>query len=236
MVEDIPKIILIDGLPGSGKSTSCRKVAFQLNALGFDAVTLFETQENHPLHVIPTDETGAAWPDIHLKIDSDSFANQSLIRWKTLLQQRNDQIYVIESFPFQSFIRVLFQMNTAREQIEMHWANWLQTITGLQARLIFFKESNPEELFAAACENRGKDWTSYMCDSCQQMPYAKSRGWLGEKAAAGIISDYAHLINALAPTMTTPKLVVESRPRSYEQRDSEISKFLIPESKLLLPG
>lgn len=229
METSIPQIVLIDGLPGSGKSTACGKVTEDLKMLGHQATSIYETQQDHPLHVIPTDETGAAWADIHLRIDADSFVSQSLERWKALLSDKQRPTYVIESFPFQSFIRVLFQMDTPADRIQDHWNHWLETITGNQASFIYFKEPNPRELFEMACAVRGIEWTSYMCQSCEQMPYAHSRGWLGKNAVVGVLSEYAALIDQLVDAIPIPTLVVESQPQDYSQRDTTIRRFLTPE-------
>ena len=222
----VPKLILIDGLPGSGKSTSGQQVAERISASGRPAQLLVETQSNHPLHVFPTDDMGAAWSDIHLRTTADRFAARSLELWTSFLGRTDATSFVLESYPFQSSVRVLMQMDAELDTILEYWNAWQTIVPRDEGFLIYFKEADPVALIESACRSRGEEWTNYMCRSCEQMPYAANRGWVGIDAVKGLILDYAELMDTLVAMAHLPVLTLPARPVGYDDRQLEIYRAL----------
>ena len=46
---DLPRIIFVDGLPGSGKSTTAQRLSLHLRRQGYRARWVFEHEEPHPV-------------------------------------------------------------------------------------------------------------------------------------------------------------------------------------------
>ena len=68
------RIVLIDGLPGSGKSTAAAAIGRQLP----NSRVFLESDPHHPLLVGLPDEKGAAFADIHEFHSAGSFATAAL--------------------------------------------------------------------------------------------------------------------------------------------------------------
>ncbi len=218
MSDTIPRLILIDGLPGAGKSTTGELLSAAISASGQPSELYLETQPNHPLHVFPTDELGAAWTNIHLKTTPETFGQRSLELWDTFLAQNTGVVSIIESFPFQSSIRVLMQMNQSSELIENYWNEWQHRVARLDAVLLFFHETDPISLIEQAFEERGDQWTSYIVRSFELMPYCKTRGLTGKEATIGFLRDYAELLDHLMSNIQIRAVTFEARPENYEER------------------
>jgi hypothetical protein len=216
------KIFFLDGPPGSGKSTSAELLATRIRESGHATQVFFETQLDHPLHVVPPDEFGAAWPDIHLKLSPAQFAAESLFLWSKFLGEAGEEAFVLESFPFQSTLRVLMQMNAGESLIQEFWMDWQAMAAAEDSVLIYFREPDHRGLTQKAMDLRGDEWTRYMVGGIEQMPYVQARGWKGVEAVHGILGDYAILVEKLMADCSLRTLIYEARPTSYEARQLRI--------------
>jgi len=113
-----PQILFIDGLPGSGKSTATEAVGGSVS----NSRVFVETAPNHPLLVGAPDRMGAAFADIHKIHSADSFAAEALGRLESFLKNAgHDVLYVFESHPVQSTVRVFFQLDASETMILQFW-------------------------------------------------------------------------------------------------------------------
>lgn len=206
------RLILIDGLPGSGKSS----LAAELSPNAF-----FETSPNHPLHPVPTDDYGAAWARIHELVTPESFAEQSLGRWEAFLG-RLDELTVVESFPFQCSIRVLLQIDAPRSLIDRYWADWQALVKPIPNQTIFLKTGDPVGLLNRIADRRGEEWKRYISEACDQMPFGKSRGLSGWAAVEAFMRAYAGLIEELISRADVPIAVFDAEPSDYAARSNEV--------------
>ncbi|WP_435530225.1 hypothetical protein [Paenibacillus vini] len=85
------RVVLVEGIPGSGKSTFARFLANQFERNGHTCNLFFETTYNHPIiHSVSFD-------------DYNMFIESYLDRWnKFLPNQSSGDVVVMESALFQS--------------------------------------------------------------------------------------------------------------------------------------
>ncbi len=209
-------LILIDGLPGSGKSTLAADLAAH-----YGAEVLYETSPNHPLHPIPTDEIGAAWPKIHEQVSASEFAEQSLARWQSFLEGRNTAS-VVESFPFQSSIRVLFQIDASVGQIEEYWRRWQDLVLPAQPKIVFLRTEDPAGLMNRVAVLRGLEWRSYIGEAFAHMPFCLNRDLKGWAAVEASLEAYARQIESLIAISSIRIEVFEAEPANYEARKKRV--------------
>jgi hypothetical protein len=73
---------------------------------------------DHPLLVAAPDQIGAAFAGIHEKHSADSFPAAALGKLDAFLKSaETDVLYVFESHPIQSTVRVLFQLDAPQTTI-----------------------------------------------------------------------------------------------------------------------
>jgi hypothetical protein len=216
------QILFIDGLPGSGKSTAAEAVGGYLR----NSRVFAETAPNHPLLVGTPDQMGAAFADIHQRYSADSFAAAALGRLESFLTSAgSDVLYVFESHPIQSTVRVLFQLNAPQTTILRFWSDFQDRLVLIQPRLIYFQESDPLQAFKQIFRARGPAWESYLVEAMTQTPRALARALSGVEGTDRMVLEYAGLVDQLADLWRFPILRLPARPESYEARTAALTKW-----------
>src|SRR6516225_5743374 len=219
-----PQILFIDGLPGSGKSMAAKAVGGSVS----DSRVFVESAPNHPLLVGTPDRMGAAFADIHEIHSADSFAAAALGRLESFLEGAgHDVLYVFESHPIQSTVRVLFQMDAPQTTILQFWSNLQDRLAVVQPRLIYFQESHPLQALKEINRKRGPIWESYLVEALEQSPWMRARALSGVEGADQMVVAYADLIDQLAKLWRFPILKLPARPENYEARTDMLTKWVM---------
>jgi hypothetical protein len=218
-----PQILFIDGLPGSGKSTAAEAAGGSIA----DTRVFVETAPNHPLLVSAPDQIGAAFADIHERHSAGSFAAAALGKLEAFLgDAEHDVLYVFESHPIQSTVRVLFQLDAPRTTILRFWADLQDQLAVVQPRLIYFQERNPLQALKEINRKRGPAWERYLVESFEQSPWMQARALSGAEGADQMFVAYADLIDELAGLWRFPILQLPARPESYEVRKDVLTRWV----------
>ena len=219
-----PQILFIDGLPGSGKSMAAKAVGGSVS----DSRVFVESAPNHPLLVGAPDRMGAAFADIHERHSAGSFAAAALGRLESFLEGAgHDVLYVFESHPIQSTVRVLFQLDAPQTTISQFWSNLQDRLAMAQPRLIYFHERNPLQALKEINRKRGPTWESYLVEALEQSPWMRARALSGVEGADQMLVAYADLIDQLAELWRFPILKLPARPENYEARTDVLTKWVM---------
>jgi hypothetical protein len=219
-----PHILFIDGLPGSGKSMAAEAVGGYLP----NSRIFLETAPNHPLLVAALDRMGAVFADIHKIHSGDSFAAAALGRLDSFLESAGrDVLYVFESHPIQSAVRVLFQLDAPITTILRFWSDLQDWLAFAERRLIYFQERNPLQAVKEIARKRGPTWESYLIEALQQSPWMQARALSGVEGAYEMFVEYANLINRLTGLWRFPMLTLPARPENYEARTDSLTKWIV---------
>jgi len=219
-----PQILFIDGLPGSGKSTAAAAVGRRLS----HSRVFLETAPDHPLLAATPDRQGAAFADIHEIHSWDTFAAAALAKLESFLESAGgDGLYVFESHPIQSTVRVLFQLDAPRPMILRFWSDLQDRLAVAQPRLIYFQESNPLQAVKDIARQRGPSWESYLVEALKQSPWIRARALSGIDGVKEMLVEYAGLVDQLADLWRAPILTLPARPENYQARIDVLTKWVM---------
>jgi hypothetical protein len=170
---------------------------------------------------------GAAFADIHEIHSPDSFAAAALGRLESFLESAGrDVLYVFESHPIQSTVRVLLQLNAPQTTILRFWSDLQDRLAVVQPRLIYFQERNPLQALREINRKRGPAWESYLVDAVERSPWMQARALSGVEGADQMLVAYADMVDQLADLWRFPMLKLPARPESYEARTNVLAKWV----------
>jgi hypothetical protein len=218
------QILFIDGLPGSGKSMAAEAVGRRLS----NSRIFLESAPHHPLLVAMPDRMGAAFADIHEVHSMDSFATAALRKLEVFLSSAEGEVlYVFESHPIQSMVRVLFQLDAPQATILRFWSDLQDRLAFVQPRLIYFQETNPLQAVKEIARMRGPAWESYLIEALRQSPWMQARALSGSKGAYQMLVEYAALSDQLMDSWRFPMLKLAARPENYETRTDALIRWVM---------
>jgi hypothetical protein len=134
-------------------------------------------------------------------------------------------VYVFESHPIQSTLRVLFQLDAPRAAILQFWSDLQDRLAFVQPRLVYLEESEPLQAVKGIARQRGPAWESYLVEALRQSPWAQARGLSGADGVAQWIVEYADLVDRSARSWRFPLLTLPARPENYEPRTEALVKW-----------
>jgi hypothetical protein len=223
-------VIFVDGLPGSGKSTTAEFVAGELARRGVPGRLLREREADHPLNVggdvHPSGSTTGAW--MFATYTVGSFVQESLVRWSEFAAEarESERVTVLDSYPFQNSVRVLLQMDVAPDALAAYQARVEETVAGLAPLLIYLDPGDAERSLRQIAQQRGPAWTDYAIAVITGCPYASSRGLLGMDGAVTLLGAYKQLLDELVERFSSPKLALTGCHRRWPKCHAMIRDFL----------
>ena len=212
------RLILIDGLPGSGKSTSAQFIALQCQQNALPARWFFELEHAHPIHAFHT------WS----RKGPEEFIATTLRNWQRFATEKHDSdfINIFESTIFQSTLRLLLQSDLPREQI-FDYALQVEKIIGvLQPVLIYLEQSDVATALRNICRKRKLIWEKYLTEVIEKSVYGKHRKLKGFEGLVHFFQEYQDLTLSLCERYQGRKRILRNAQQDWKRSYTEICDFL----------
>jgi hypothetical protein len=170
------RLIFIDGIPGSGKTTTALWLAEQLRQSGHAAVAHVEMDDPHPLHTFWTWGDGYREDDIVTEAFSAAKFTERLNAKAAKLVKRiasNSEVSIIEAYPFQLPVRNHLKMGASMPEIEQFFTEFQSAVAPSNPLLIFIDRPNMRGTFEAAIRQRGPAFEHLLIHSITRSPYGR---------------------------------------------------------------
>jgi hypothetical protein len=171
-------LIVLDGLPGSAKTTTGQSLTSGLQGHGLNARWLPEAEVSHPLWWYQHWDGAEYQPPDFENIPIETFIQTSLRKWKDFvhLAHTNAQVHVAESLFFQNAV-AMFLVGGAGPSMLVEYAQEVQEITpSLNPILIYFRQSDAATALRKICTLRGQAFEDELIHNMEQFPYLRQRG------------------------------------------------------------
>lgn len=215
------RLILIDGIPGLGKSTLAHFISHQFKLNGVKARWFHELETDNPLfdfHYMKTRRIENVKEYIEL----------TLSKWHTLVKEieSNDMVYVIDSYLLQSTVGHLFDSNVDENLIFRFAENVPSIITPLHPVIIYFSPADTKKALYRLEEVRGKEWIEQRSENQKSCPYAIEHDLQGFDGWVTMLSRRAELSDRILASYPFPKLVLDSTDEKWDSYYKEVLDFL----------
>lgn len=209
-------LVIVEGIMGSGKSTTMRFVAKALDDAGRPAVAIHERADPHPVRA--TDELHH-WFEPWRECTSEQLARRALARWRSFVEQVRPgaAVPVLDGQLFHGDLTNLFLMEASFDEIAMYCESLAQLIEPLQPLVVYLRQDDVERAVRIVCAERGDAWVKYQVDWKLKGPYAVRRDLIGLEGLIALYQDYRHMTDALFDRLRLDKLMIENSERHWDR-------------------
>lgn len=210
------RVIFIEGIPGSGKSTMAEKICAEAKTCGTNAKWYLEEARDHPLRPqsLPRPRSG---PELVSRLLSSA-------RGFVAEEMGNQTLHILEGIAFQSTVR--FLMEEGHEDIENYFRAFEEIFLPLSPVLIYLRPYDAKSHLRFISDHRGEWWTTKLAHYLEKTPYCSNRHLLGVPGMHEFWSRYATLCDSLVKRTRMPQITVNVIPDEWDRHLSEALAFL----------
>jgi thymidylate kinase len=229
------KLILIEGLPGSGKSTTARCLASEIGSYGKKCKCFLEREEDHPVFIGCMDSFSEVIPL------SRPRAKATLQRWEKFAKEANckETINIMESCFWQTGLMFMYDAGASEDEISENNQRIAATIAKLKPVLIYFVYDNIEKSLARTFQLRNQEglrdwentgiyqsWEQWVLELSEKQKWSTDRGLKGREAWFRFFEEWASIAEKLYDVLTFPKIKILNPHSDWNLATRKIREFL----------
>lgn len=207
------RLLIIDGIPGSGKTTTATRIYNRLTSQGIRTRCLLEQAENHPL--LPPMEQDYA---LNTDEGADAFIRQLVDRYSQFVEEQlssSEDISIIESVLFQDIVSVSHLQGMNIAQLQSCTESLQLLLMPLNPHLIYYYHADVEGQWRYICGIRGNEWGPVSFQSDEDFVQA-GEVWSASQA----------FVRAAIDAWPIPKLIIENKDYAWAEYDARIDSFV----------
>lgn len=203
------RLVIVEGIMGSGKSTTTRFIAASMEEAKRRSQPLHERTDPHPIRA--TDEL-AHWFQPWLDATPAELAERSLMKWRSFVDsvRTSDTVPVVDGQFFHGDLTNLLLMEADFAMIATYNRAVAEMIRPLSPLLLYFYQEDVERAIRVIAAERGDAWVKYQVDWKLQAPYCRRRGLSGLEGLIALYKDYRELTDTLYADLDLAKLSIEN--------------------------
>ena len=209
-----PRLVIVEGIVGSGKSTTIGFVATSLEKANKRVRSIPEATMPHPTCAFgELTHPFQPWLDV----TPAGLAEQSLSKWRSFVDSARafDVVPILDGQLFHGDLTNLFLMEVEWDRIAEYSRAVEKIIRPLNPLLIYLYQKDVERALRAIAVQRGDAWVKYQVDWKLQAPYSRRRGLDGLDGLIALYKDYRQLTDELYAGLDLAKLAIENSQQDW---------------------
>ncbi|TQF35740.1 hypothetical protein UNPF46_24310 [Bradyrhizobium sp. UNPF46] len=214
-------LVIVEGIMGSGKTTSVRRIADRLNRSGIAALGITEGVSPHPIRF----DWDVPWADM----PAMQLAKSATARWRAYVNsaQVSERITVVDGQLFHGNLTSLFLLDADTALIRAYIHEVVAAIKPLRPFLIYFNQDDVDRAIRTVAAERGDAWVTYQVDWKLNSPYAVRHGLGGIDGLIELYRHYRKLTDQLYAELDIPKISIENSGREWSKYETTIDTVLM---------
>jgi hypothetical protein len=207
------RFIFVEGIMGSGKSTTAWFLTEQLQQHGTAACFLAEGPTfEEPEHLLRVSTSLPHPHEVWLDVTVEEYIDLSLSKWHTFFQQAqySETVTVCDGLLFHGNMTDLMLMNASPEILRAYVAQVIESISDLNPVVIYFTHPNIARALRRICAARGSEWEAYQVNWKVLSPYSRERSLYGFDGLVKLYQDYCALCEDIFAQLALPKLAIRN--------------------------
>ena len=218
-------IIFIDGIVGSGKSSTAHQLGLHLRKLGRNAHWYFEHDAHHPIY--PAEH--AQKYDCETPLDKWVEIRRSVLsRWKDLAESvsRTEQIVILDGGFFQTVIDHYLLLNLGFEDAVDHILEVESIVASLDPTMILLYQEDVGAALNRILSDRSPAYADYLVNVYKQSPFGRAHGISGYQDVIKAIAATREFSDAIFEKLRMRKLSIDNSVGDWRRYYDAITDFL----------
>lgn len=216
-----PRLIFVEGLPGSGKSTTAQRLALHLRRHGVRARWIFEHEREHPL--------GLNESALRALREQSPSADPTLLDHAlaacTALATTTDTL-VFDGALFQLTAATQLLLDQPVAAITRHFDATLAALAPAGPTLIHLRAADPVAALTATAQARGPWFVEFLVTHLAATPLGRRLGVSDPSGALEIMTRHHALGDELFARFPGPKLSLDPSAGDWGQHNTILATFL----------
>jgi len=210
-------LIIVEGIPGSGKSTTARFIALQSERNGFKTKLYHESTFEHPIIMQNSISNYTNWMDDYVS------------NWDKFLEDHtgDETTFVLESVLFQTPILYLLHKDIDRDEIVQFIEKIYSRLSDMNCRLIFLFQNNPWVGINRMMEARGgKNWLNHTYEKYKHEPYYINRDQGNAEVHLEFLNEYAQIAHTAYIRSEINTIAIDNTEWDWTEYHSRLHDYL----------
>lgn len=178
-----PRIIFVDGLPGSGKTTLAQKLAARPTRSGLKTRFIPEYSLQHPLHWFDYHDGAKYIPPDFDSVPLAAHMANSLAQWETFLDQMQggSEVLVLDGYPVLNSAGVFLWGDASRQDCQAYMDQVRELLKPVRPVLIYLRSTDLEKALARKLEFlQVEEQLESLIVAMDSQPFLRHRGLSGK--------------------------------------------------------
>jgi hypothetical protein len=207
----LPRLVLVEGLPGSGKTTTAERMCRRLRSRGIDAAWAAEGAADHPVFA----------PGYAKSRRRPEFAQQCLDAWSSFVDAIGTRTWVLDGAAFQSTVRFMFEQRVPYDEIFAYWRVFESVVSPLRPTVFYLRDDDAaDRLRTITIPVRGRAWYDKVSSYVARTPAGREFRHLGVEGFIEFWVRYGELCETL---LAQSHLDVASSPLAPEPAPAAVA-------------
>jgi deoxyadenosine/deoxycytidine kinase len=207
------RCILVEGMPGTGKSTTSQALATQLTANGVPVRWFYEKDKQHPF-----------MPDYGVKFELIEDLFRALLgKWQAYVagMSQGDDVIILDAAFLQNPIQTMLYLNIPQQMIQQFVGMLYQVIKPLNPLLVYLDIPAVERHMKKLIDSRDEEWETEVLDNLKRSKYAGGRDMF-----IRFIQDSTNISKSIYQQLGMDKIVIDRTKISGSQCIRQINQQL----------